>query len=82
METEQSPPTPEEIRQYFATAMLPSVIRLDKGTTIKDVTKFIDTQLSILGSGVDSSINKSALDRLIPLYDLLYSMANNPGTEK
>ena len=50
---------------------LPERIQLDPGTTIIDLPKFIESQISIVKSGYSLTVQRPALDRLLQLKKLL-----------
>jgi hypothetical protein len=40
-----------ELQKFFTTVKLPESITLEPGTTIPDVTKFVENNMKVLGTG-------------------------------
>lgn len=61
-----------ELETFFANRKdLPERIKLDPGTTIIDLPKFIESQISIVKNGYSPTVQRPALDRLLQVQKLL-----------
>ena len=61
----------DELDAYFKKIKLPTTVQLDAGTTITDVSTFINSHLAVLRNNLDKQIYEVFLQRLEKLKELL-----------
>jgi hypothetical protein len=61
----------QAIEQFFKDRPLPSNIQLDKGTSITNVRKFVDSHLAVLKQYEHSPMSAPFADRLVKVAEML-----------